>query len=75
MRDARLPALAGRYLYGDFCSGSIAVVEVEGGRVTESGNLGLVVPELASFGVDGLDRIYVTSLSGDVSRLDPKAAP
>ena len=72
VRDARLPALAGRYLYSDFCSGSIPAVQVEGGRVTESGNLGLVVPELTSFGVDGLDRIYVTSLSGDVYRLDPK---
>ncbi len=25
-RDARLPALAGRYLYGDFCSGKIAAI-------------------------------------------------
>ena len=38
------------------------------------GDLGLVVPELTSFGVDGLDRIYVMSLSGDVYRLDPKTA-
>jgi hypothetical protein len=72
LRDSRIPALAGRYLYGDFCAGKIEMVSVEDGRVTESGELGLVVPELSSFGVDGAGRIYVMSLKGDVYRLDPK---
>ena len=72
VRDGRLPALAGRYLYGDFCTGRITSVAVTNGTATTSGDLGLAVPELTSFGVDGLDRIYVTSLSGDVFRLDPK---
>ena len=72
VRDGRLPALAGRYLYGDFCTGGITSVAVTNGTATTSGDLGLAVPELTSFGVDGLDRIYVTSLSGDVFRLDPK---
>ena len=40
-------------------------------RVTASDDLGLGVPELTSFGVDGLGRIYVMSLGGDVYRLDP----
>ena len=73
-RDARLPALRGRYLYGDFCSGKITAIAVENGQVTATGDLGLVVPELASFGVDGLGRIYVMSLRGDVFRLEPKAS-
>ena len=72
VRDGRLPALAGRYLYGDFCTGRITSVAVTNGTATTSGDLGLAVPELTSFGVDGLDRIYVMSLSGDVFRLDPK---
>jgi hypothetical protein len=72
VRDERLPALAGRYLYGDFCTGKITAVAVTNGAVTTSGDLGLEVPELTSFGVDGLDRVYVMSLSGDVFRLDPK---
>jgi hypothetical protein len=71
-RDARMPALAGRYLYGDFCSGTITAIAVENGQVTAMGDLGLVVPELASFGVDGLGRLYVMSLRGDVFRLNPK---
>jgi glucose/arabinose dehydrogenase len=73
-RDPRIPELAGRYLYGDYCSGKITAVTVEGGRVTASGDLGLVVPELTSFGVDGLGRIYVASLTGEVYRLDAKRA-
>ena len=40
--------------------------------VTASGDLGLEVPELTSFGVDGLGRVYVMSLQGGVYRLDPK---
>ena len=74
-RDDKLPALAGRYLYGDFCSGRITAVAVEGGRVIASDDLGLSVPRLTSFGVDALGRVYVMSLDGGVYRLDPKPAP
>jgi glucose/arabinose dehydrogenase len=73
-RDTRMPALAGRYLYGDFCSGKVASVSVEDGHVTASDELGLVVPELTSFGQDDLGRMYAMSLRGDVFRLDPKPA-
>jgi len=72
VRDPRIGALAGRYLYGDFCAGRITAVVIEEGRVASSGDLGLVVPELTSFGVDGLGRVYVMSLRGDVYRLDPR---
>jgi glucose/arabinose dehydrogenase len=73
VRDMRIGALAGRYLYGDFCAGRITAVVIEDGQVVSSGDLGLVVPELTSFGVDGLGRVYVMSLRGDVYRLDPRA--
>jgi hypothetical protein len=70
-RDPRLFALEGRYLYGDYCSGKITVVAVAD-KAGASDDLGLVIPELSSFGVDGVGRIYVMSLKGDVYRLDPK---
>ncbi len=72
VRDPRLPALEGRYVYGDFCKGTITAIAVEGGRVTASDDLGLFVPQLSSFGVDGVGRVYVTTLDGPVYRLDPK---
>jgi hypothetical protein len=72
LRDARIPDLTGRYLYGDYCSGKITVISVENGRVVESGDLGVEVSELTSFGVDGLGRVYAASLTGAVYRLDAK---
>ena len=72
VRDSRLPAIAGRYLYGDLCTGVITTLAAVDGRGVDSGTLGIVVPELASFGVDGLGRVYVMSLRGDVYRLDPR---
>ena len=75
VRDPRLAALSGRYLYGDLCSGVLTAIAVDDGRIAASGELGLVVPELSSFGVDGLGRVYVMSLRGDVYRLDPRPAP
>lgn len=71
-RDPRLSSLTARYLYGDFCAGRVMAVEVGNGKVTASGDLGLDVPQLTSFGVDGLGRIYVMSLMGGVYRLDPR---
>jgi glucose/arabinose dehydrogenase len=72
VRDTRLPALVGRYLYGDLCGGDITAVSVDNGRVTASDDLGLSLPQLTSFGVDGIGRVYVMSLDGDLLRLDPK---
>ena len=73
VRDMRMPELSGHYLYGDMCTGVITALTVVGGRITDSGEIGIVVPELASFGVDGLGRAYIVSLRGDVYRLDPRA--
>ena len=39
-RPAASPALAGRYLYGDFCAGRITAVAVADGRVASTGDLG-----------------------------------
>jgi glucose/arabinose dehydrogenase len=74
MRDARLPELWGRYLYGDLCTGKVTAVAIEAGRVTTPGDLGLVVPALTSFGMDASGRVYVTSGDGGVYRLDPTPA-
>jgi glucose/arabinose dehydrogenase len=73
-RDPRIPLLAGRYLYGDLCSGKITVLTLEGRTVRGSGDLGVVVPALTSFGVDGRGQVYVTSANGPVYRLDPRPA-
>ena len=71
VRDPRLPALAGRFLFGDYCTGVVEADTMEDGRITDRMALGVIVPELSSFGVDGLGRVYLTSTAGAVYRLDP----
>lgn len=71
VHDPRLPSLAGRYLFGDYCDGKLHSMLVEDGRATDVTDLGLTVPTLDSFGVDGLGRVYVTATDGGVYRLDP----
>jgi hypothetical protein len=73
VRDPRLPRLAGRYLYGDLCTGRISMLSLREGRLaaTSHGDLPFKISLLASFGQDSLGHIYVVSLSGPVYRLDP----
>ncbi|MEA2270433.1 MAG: hypothetical protein QOC64_3043, partial [Solirubrobacteraceae bacterium] len=70
VRDPGLPALRGRYVYGDFCEDSLWSARLEPGRASgvrrvAAGSIGSV----SSFGEDARGRIYVTSLSGPVYRL------
>jgi len=67
-RDAAVPDLAGRYLYGDFCTGRLRSFRIQGGRVTDDRGLGLRVASLSSFGEDARARVYATSLDGPVYR-------
>lgn len=72
IRDPRLPALAGRYVYGDFCAGNLftARLSQHGSRARHA--LGLHVASLSSFGEDTRGRVYAVSLDGPVYRLDPR---
>ena len=70
-RDERIAALDGKFLYGDLCSGRITATTIEGSRITAAEDLGLEVRALTGFGVDDGHRVYVTSGTGAVFRLDP----
>ncbi len=73
VRDPALPALAGRYVYGDFCKGQLRTVRLSAGRATGDRALGVAnVPNLSSFGEDASGRVYVTALGGPVYRLAPR---
>jgi glucose/arabinose dehydrogenase len=71
-RDPTIPALTRRYLYGDLCTGAITAAAIVDGEVVQLDVLDLSVRGLTSFGVDSSRRVYVTSTSGDVLRLDPR---
>jgi glucose/arabinose dehydrogenase len=68
-RGTRIPALVGRYVYGDYCSGTIWSLRVVGGRATAIRREGITVKSLSSFGVDSRGEIYATSLDGVLYRL------
>lgn len=73
VRDPRLPGLTGDLLAADYCTGQLFALTI-GKAVTAlapSRKLDLQVPEISSFGVDGLNRVYVLSTAGDIFRLDP----
>jgi len=72
IRDRRLPALNGRYVYGDFCAGNLFTAKLHQDGARGNRRLGLHVDALSSFGEDQRGRVYITSLSGPVYRLDPR---
>jgi glucose/arabinose dehydrogenase len=63
------PSLRGRYVYTDYCDGSLRSLVPHLRRASGDRRLGLSVAEPGSFGVDNRGRVYVTSLSGPVYRL------
>jgi glucose/arabinose dehydrogenase len=69
VRDRSLPALYGRYVYGDFCIGDLHSFVPAIPHARNDRSLGLNVPSLSSFGEDNADHIYVASLNGPVYRL------
>jgi glucose/arabinose dehydrogenase len=72
VRDSRLPALAGRYLYGDYCTGVVRSFRIVNGKATGDRRVGLTVPSLSSFGQDASGRVYAVSLNGPVYRLQAR---
>ena len=72
VRDPRLPALRGRYVFGDFCKGRVESARLSAGRARGVRRTSLEVPSLSSFGEDAQGRVYVTSLAGPVYRIVPR---
>jgi glucose/arabinose dehydrogenase len=70
VRDPSLPALRGRYVYGDNCNPRIYSATLRSGHASGDHPLALPsVQSVASFGEDARGRVYVVSLSGPVYRL------
>jgi glucose/arabinose dehydrogenase len=73
--------MQGLYLFGDFGSGNVWSVRIEGGQaqdfVNRNGQLAVSggdLDQLASFALDGRGRLYAVGLDGDIHRLAPGAA-
>jgi glucose/arabinose dehydrogenase len=70
-RDPRIPALDGAYLFGDFCTPGVRAIRVDGTTVVDRADLGLDLSSVVSFGQGPDGRVYVISLDGGITRLDP----
>jgi uncharacterized repeat protein (TIGR03806 family) len=69
-RGSAVPALVGRYVYGDFIAGTVWALAETGGVATDNVRIG-DVPGPSSFGV-GLDgEILITAYDGHLYRLVP----
>ncbi|MDH5316397.1 MAG: glucose dehydrogenase, partial [Gemmatimonadota bacterium] len=70
-RGAAIPALVGRYLYADYCSGWVRSFRYQGGQATEQ----LDRPELrpggniTSFGEDARGELYILTQGGGLYRI------
>ena len=68
-RGSEISSLRGRYLYGDYCSGTIWSLRVENGEAVEIRRERISVPQLTSFGEDGDGELYAVSQTGAIYRL------
>ncbi|HNC04746.1 MAG TPA: PQQ-dependent sugar dehydrogenase [Solirubrobacterales bacterium] len=68
VRDRRLPALRGRYVFTDFCSGKILSFKPHLGRAAGRPT-GLNIGQVTSFGDSLGGALFVTSLNGSVYRI------
>lgn len=69
VRDPDVPDLAGRYIYGDYCTGRVrSFIAAEG--APDDRSEGLTLSGLSSFGEGHGGQIYTVQLSGTVSRIE-----
>jgi glucose/arabinose dehydrogenase len=68
-RGRAIPALRGRYVYGDYCSGAVWSLRISGGRAVDNRREPISVPQLSSFGEDRAGELYAVSQTGRVFRL------
>ncbi|MBM3730589.1 MAG: PQQ-dependent sugar dehydrogenase [Actinobacteria bacterium] len=69
IRSAKLPALSGWYVYGDFCSGRITAIKVSGKTVSRAVRLVDNAGSVTAVRTVASGDVYVLTLAGDVSRL------
>ena len=75
-RGTRLASLAGRYIYGDFCTGTLWSLRPNpgGGAADVRREEDAKVPQLTHIGADASGELLFASLTGDIFRARPPAS-
>ncbi len=68
-RGAARKDLRGRYLYGDYCSGTIWRFKVRKGKATAARTEPFTIPNLTSFGEDSAGGLYAVTGTGTIYRI------
>ncbi len=68
-RGKKIPGLSGYYIYGDYLSGKIWMLKLDGEKVSENKLLKDTDYMISSFGVDRNGEIYVVDHNGAIYRL------
>jgi glucose/arabinose dehydrogenase len=71
VHDPDLPSIAGEYLFTDLCANELRTIQLPSGA--DGTDLGVSVASPSSFGEGEAGQIYVVSLNGRVSALEPGA--
>jgi hypothetical protein len=69
VRDPSVPSLLGRFVYSDNSKGELWSARLATPRAEDVRSMGIGVPNASSFGEDAAGCVYVTQLSGAVSRI------
>ena len=73
-RGTRIPALSGRYVYGDFCSGALWTLRpAPAGRAQDVRRERAALPQLTHIGTDADGELVLATAGGDVVRAVPAA--
>ncbi len=68
-RGKAQPDIAGRYVYGDYCSGTVWSLRVRNGKAEDKRAEPFSIPGLTSFGEDARGGLYAVSASGVLYRI------
>jgi hypothetical protein len=68
-RGSAVRAAAGRYFYGDYCSGAVWSLKIVAGKARQIRVEPFTVKSLSSFGEDAAGQLYLVSQEGTVFRL------
>ena len=68
-RGTKFPELYGKYIYGDYCSGSIWALSYDGVNPATNKLLLTADIEISSFGIDKDNEMYICDLNGMIYKL------
>lgn len=70
-RGSKIPALAGAYVYTDYCDSALRAVTERGGKLTGQRDLGVKANQVTAFGQGQDGELYVLSQGDGLQRIDP----